>query len=312
MTTVPVAVVIPTLDGGADLRRLLAAIAAQEGRFSPQIVAVDSGSTDGSLDVLRSYGARIVALEPGTFNHGAARNRALETVDAAFAVLVVQDAVPVGARWLEALVTPLMEDASLAGTWARQLPDEAASCLARYYHSRWLGAAAAPRIAGPLTGEELSAMSPAGRHAACAFDNVCSCVRMAVWRREPFPAAPFAEDLEWAVNVMRAGHRLAFIPEAVVRHSHDRPVLYELRRTRLGHARLHSLFGLRTVPSVAALARAVAASVPLHVGLAWREPERRSRALGRALGLAVAWPLGQYLGARDSRLGRAPREVRGV
>jgi len=299
MTAIPVAVVVPTFNGLKDLPGLLQAIGAQRGRFRPEVIAVDSGSTDGTVDLLRSHGVPVVQLEAGAFNHGDARNRALQAVDTPFAVLTVQDAVPVGSDWLEALVAPLVDDGSLAGTWARQRPHEQASRLTRHYHARWCGASAAPRVAGPLTSAALDALSPAERHQACAFDNVCSCIRMAVWREHPFPPAPFAEDIEWAAIVLRAGHRLAFVPEAAVRHSHERPVAYELRRTRLAHARLHRLFGLSTVPSLAALAHAVATSVPLHLRLAWQEPRDRAHAVARALGLAVAWPLGQYLGARD-------------
>ena len=255
---------------------------------------------------------RVLTIAPERFTHGEARNRGLEAVESPFAVLTVQDAVPVGPRWLESLVLPMMADATLAGTWARQLPHESASRLTRHYHARWLGASSTPRVAGPLTSLELDALAPSHRHALCAFDNVCACIRMSVWRDHPFPAAAFAEDIEWASVVLQVGHRLAFVPDAVVRHSHDRPVGYELRRTRLAHARLHRLFGLSTVPSLPSLLGAVARTLPLHIGLASREPRHRARAVARALGLAVAWPLGQYLGARDSRAGRVPTTVRGV
>ncbi|MEO7270644.1 MAG: glycosyltransferase [Vicinamibacterales bacterium] len=307
-----IAVVVPTWNGVTELPRLLEALAAQQGRFRPEVIAVDSGSTDGTLDLLHARGVRVLTLAPQRFNHGDARNRGLAVVETPFAVLTVQDAVPVGPRWLESLVLPLMADATLAGTWARQLPHEGASRITRHYHAGWIGASATPRIAGPLTSLELDAVAPAHRHALCAFDNVCACIRMSVWRDHPFPAAVFAEDLEWASDVLRVGGRLAFVPEAVVRHSHDRSVGYELRRTRLAHARLHRLFGLSTVPSLPSLAGAVARSVPLHIGLAAREPRHRARAMARGLGLAVAWPLGQYLGARDSRAGRVPAAVRGV
>jgi len=65
-----VAVVIPTLNGGRDLAALLDAIAAQEGPFRPVIVAIDSGSTDGTLELLRRSGARILTVASGEFNHG--------------------------------------------------------------------------------------------------------------------------------------------------------------------------------------------------------------------------------------------------
>ena len=114
-----------------------------------------------------------------------------------------------------------------------------------------------PASPGRCRRRSFARLTPDERHLACAFDNVCSCVRMSVWRAHPFPGVPFAEDVEWARDVLLAGHRIAFVPDAVVRHSHDRSVSYELRRTYLAHQRLHALFGLTTIPTAGALVRSV-------------------------------------------------------
>jgi rhamnosyltransferase len=135
---------------------------------------------------------------------------------------------------------------------------------------------------------------------------------MSAWRAHPFPRASFAEDIEWGMDVLLAGYRLAFVPEAVVRHSHERPVSYELRRTYVAHQRLRALFGLATIPSVTALMRAIGSSLPLYVRLAAGEQSQRTRAVARAVGLGVAWPLGQYLGNKSVRDGRELLRVRGV
>ena len=144
------------------------------------------------------------------------------------------------------------------------------------------------------------------------FDNVCSCIRMSVWRGIPFPHTRFAEDLEWGMQVLRAGHRLSFVPAAVVRHSHERSVLYELQRTYVAHQRLRSLFELTTVPTARDLVRAICSTLPTHISIAAGERSRRARALAHAVGLAFAWPLGQYLGAKSVRDGRELLKVRGV
>ena len=310
--TLDVSVVIPTFNAGAQLNRLLDAIAAQDGPYRPVVVAIDSGSTDGTTDLLRARGARVLTISQADFNHGATRNRALEVVTTEFAVMTVQDALPASAAWLHALVSPLSSDGSLAGTWARQQPRPDASRITAYYLSRWAAAQESPRTAGPITREQFAALTPAQRHLACAFDNVCACIRMSVWREHPFATTRIAEDLEWAQTVLQAGHRLAFVPAAAVVHSHDRPAAYELRRTYLVHERLQALFGLTTIPDLGGLARAIAVSLALHVRLAAGEPRGRLRALVRAIQLAVVWPLGQYLGALAARQGRDVMEVRGV
>src|SRR5207248_1743123 len=94
--------------------------------------------------------------------------------------------------------------------------------------------------------------------------------------------------------VVLAGFRIAYAPDAVVIHSHDRPVRYEFARTFALHRKLFELFRLRAIPNVPALILAIGASLLAHV--------KRQRD-GRAIALAFAWPLGQYLGARSAARG---------
>jgi hypothetical protein len=103
-----------------------------------------------------------------------------------------------------------------------------------------------------------------------------------------------------------------YTPDATVWHSHERPVSYELQRTYLVHQRLQHLFGLATVPTVGALVRAVAVTMPAHARMAAADRRERGRALIRGAALAVALPLGQYLGARSAREGRDLLMPRGI
>jgi rhamnosyltransferase len=310
--TARISVVLPTLNAGPVLDGLLAAVSRQDGAFETEVIAIDSGSTDGTVARLREGGVTVIGVPRTTFNHGQTRNQALAHAKGDFAVLMVQDAVPVSRGWLSALVDPLVRDGSIAGTFARQVPAARASRVTAHYLAQWVAARTEPRVIGPLTREAFDRMSPAERHAACAFDNVCSCIRLRVWQDYPFQPTAIAEDLEWARDVLLAGHKLAYVPDAVVEHSHERPVSYELQRTYLVHQRLETLFGLATVPTVRSLIRAVAATVRANARVAAGEPRGRTRAVLRGAALGVALPLGQYLGARAAREGRELLRTHGI
>jgi rhamnosyltransferase len=249
----------------------------------------------------------------------------MEACRAPLVVLLVQDAEPATAAWLASLVEPLLaadgerEDPpsgrSLAGAYCRQIPREDASAVVRAYLSRHMASGPIPRR--QTIGDEaaLAGLSPVERLAVCTFDNVCSCIRREVWLRHPFRPVPIAEDLAWARDVMLAGYDLAYVPEAAVVHSHDRRAGYELRRTYLVHQQLRRLFGLATIPSGARLARGIVVSAAAHVRWTMGGPGgigSKVSALPRALALAVAMPLGQYLGARSADAGREFLRVRDV
>jgi rhamnosyltransferase len=325
MATPLVSVLLLTSNGTDTLPRVLARLRSQAVTFPFELVAVDSGSRDGTVDLLRSHHARLIEVREDEFNHGTTRNVGVDACKAPLVVLLVQDAEPASEDWLARLAEPLMEDGPagrtpagarpLAGTYARQIPRSDASAVVRAYLLRYMATDPAPRrqtIAGQA---EFEALSPSERLAACTFDNVCSCIRREVWERHPFRAIPIAEDLAWARDVMLEGHDLAYVPGAAVVHSHERPARYELRRTYLVHQQLRQLFGLATVPTRGHLARSIAVSAAAHTRWTLGAPGGLSAKLAawpRALALAVALPLGQHLGARSADVGRELLRVRGV
>lgn len=309
--TAPVSVALVTRNGADTLPAVLRALAAQELDAEVELVAVDSGSQDGTLELLAAQVDRVIPIEPAAFDHGATRNLAIGSCRGELVVLLVQDAVPAGPRWLAELVAPFA-DRRVAGSYARQRPRPGAGRLERWNLERWLAAQPEPRLSAVAGRAAFDALSPVARFEACVFDNVCSALRRSVWREIPFRPTAIAEDLAWAREVLLAGHRIAYAPAAVVVHSHHRSLRYELERTRLVHRRLGELFGLRLVPDRRCLTRAVTATLGEHLRVVsdgWgRLPSPPE--LARAIGLAVVWPLGQYLGGRDAA--RRRRSSRGA
>ena len=297
MTNHRVSIVIPTRNGAATLPALLDAIWRQRLPWPVETIAIDSGSTDGTVDILRGKVDHFIPIPAHTFDHGLTRNMGVMQARGDYVVLMVQDAVPTSDRWLEALTMPLAMDERLAGTFARQQPAPDASATTRHYLGRWVAAGERALTQSLTSPQELDEMPPMMRLTRCAFDNVCSCIRRSVWLEHPFRAAPIAEDLQWAHDVLRAGYSLSFVPDAIVEHSHDRSPVYEFNRTRALHRRLFELFQLETIPSVPLLFRSIATSLVSHVWFERASPAR----VPRAAALAIAWPLGQFLGARDER-----------
>ena len=146
MTAPLVSVVIPTFNGGERLLEALKSIADQETDFEYEIVAIDSGSTDGTLPALRSRTNLVVEVDPKSFDHGLTRNAAIRASRGELVALLVQDAVPQNPRWLTELAEPLRRDSRIAGAFCRQLPRPDASPITKHYLSLWVAARCDPRV----------------------------------------------------------------------------------------------------------------------------------------------------------------------
>lgn len=95
-------VVILNWNGEATLRQFLPSVLAHTQLPDVEIVVADNGSTDGSLEYLRTQPVRLIALDS---NYGFAEgyNRAIAQVDAEYTVLLNSD-VEVTAHWLDPML----------------------------------------------------------------------------------------------------------------------------------------------------------------------------------------------------------------
>ena len=207
-----ISVLIPVKDGGSDLRRCLDGIARQEIEGEVEVVVVDSGSADGSPELARSLGAKVLEVESVGFRHGATRNLAAEAARGEILVFTTQDAYAADEHWLERLTVPLRAGDDLAGVYGRQIPHDDALPPERFFLDFLYGPN--PRVQRAAEPSELTLHTT-------LFSNVNSAIRRSLWEQFRFADDLFfAEDQDWSRRVLLAGYAIRYEPEAAVRHSH--------------------------------------------------------------------------------------------
>ena len=124
MTALPrVSILLVTKNGAGYLAEVLDGIGRQRGGFQlEEIIAVDSGSRDGSVEILRKAGARVLTIPAAAFGHGKTRNLAASHACGDYLVFLTQDATPATADWLENLLAPLVADPLVVGAYSRHTP----------------------------------------------------------------------------------------------------------------------------------------------------------------------------------------------
>jgi rhamnosyltransferase len=291
-----VSVALLTKNGGARLAECVAALLAQDCADAFEILAIDSGSRDGSAELLRAQPrVRVVSIEPGDFQHGRTRNEAMRATTGELVAFLTQDAIP-EPDWLRNLVAFMDAHQHIAGAFGHQLPHRDADALEAFE----VGGHFESFRGGPREFRRLE--GPAGDDARARqhfFSNVSSIIRRSAWEATPFPEVEFGEDQSWALAVQSAGGATGYAMEAVVRHSHAYDTLTLLRR-RYDEARfMKRQFGYALMPTLGQ----ATATARLHARL-FREhlaPLPRGRSAGARLhALARAWAsaLGRYAGTR--------------
>ncbi|MEA2115042.1 MAG: glycosyltransferase, partial [Thermodesulfobacteriota bacterium] len=97
-----VSVILPTWNGAQWLEAVLSGL-EQQTLVPDEIIVVDSGSTDGTLDIVRRHGIRLVEIAQQDFDHGGTRTMAAGLAAGDILVFMTQDAVPAGRDALEQL-----------------------------------------------------------------------------------------------------------------------------------------------------------------------------------------------------------------
>jgi rhamnosyltransferase len=297
---VRISLVIPTLNAGPLLDDVLAGIQRLEGTVFDEMLAIDSGSKDGTIERLQRAGFRIASIQKSDFDHGSTRDRGIAMTTGDIVVLMVQDATPQSSDWLQKMVEPFA-DPQVAGVWCRQIPRPGCQPVLDRRIRGWPGWGEGVTVKKLPPGKKLAELAPFDQLMLCAFDNVASAMRRSVWERFKLGPRRFGEDIYFGKRVIDAGLAIAHQGGTCVMHSHDRSAWAEGKRTFCDHRNLNSLFGLVGIPTREAVESAIKHATPEHcdyVRSLKLPPEQEAKAL-RWTEEYVKWQCwGQFLGAK--------------
>jgi rhamnosyltransferase len=203
-----VSIVIPNKDEGEMLRSCLTQIFRQEVPFPFEVIIVDSGSGEETLNIIRQFPVRLHAIPPASFNHGLTRDLGASLARGEHLVFLNGDAIPCSEKWLIGLIEPLLVSDEYAAVQGGAEECERTrrffwnSCGSSFYFTRlserWIA-----------------------RYDGIGFSTVNAAMRKQVWQELPFGEAPIMEDKKWQKAAVARGYKILYRSEAKVMHSHD-------------------------------------------------------------------------------------------
>lgn len=274
-----VSIVIPTLNAGPEFQLLLRKLRLQKAVREVEIVVVDSGSTDNTVQWARQAGCKVVCILPAEFSHSYARNRGADEASGDHLLFMVQDAYPIGDNWLHGMLRYLWDHvdqkvvAASCAEYSRSDSDMMYDAMVNT-HYRFLGCLAYDRI-GEYQGDDHIALRSQGQ----LSDVSCLIARERFMQYRY--RGDYAEDLDLGIRLIKDGYRVAMLASVKVIHSHNRPAYYYLKRTFVDVIFLVGLFDDFTYPRCESAQGLIAGvvSVAAHLTEWLCELERPARAL---------------------------------
>ena len=234
-----VSVVIPTLNAGPVFNDVLEAVAGQRTPWPFEILVIDSGSTDSTLETVKRFpNVRLHEIDKKDFNHGATRNLGAELTSGEFIAYLTHDAMPVNDRWLYNMVTSIERFPAAAGAFGKHYAWPDASPFTKRdmkQHFELFGTL--PLALSKETNKtRWEKQEDSWMQVLHFYSDNNSCFRRSVWEKIPYREVAFGEDQLWAWDIINAGYEKVYAPQAIVYHSHDYDEAETYERSRIESA----------------------------------------------------------------------------
>ena len=203
MTRKPVcSIIIRAFNEELHVRRLLKGISEQNIK-DLQIILVDSGSTDHTIDEAREFPVEVVNIPPHEFTFGHALNVGIDRARADLIVMASAHVYPVYPDWLETLLAPFKEK-GVGLTYGKQRGSESTHFSELQIFQQW------------YQDRSISQQT----HPFC--NNANAAIRRSLWQLHPYDETlPGLEDLAWGKWAQENGCNIHYVAEAEVIHVHN-------------------------------------------------------------------------------------------
>ena len=224
-----VSIVIPTFNAGDEFYWLLRKLRQQEGFGDLQIIVVDSGSTDDTVELARDADCVVIEIPQKDFSHSYSRNLGAESAKGDYLLFIVQDAYPIGDRWLYGMLSYVRDHADDGVTavscaeFCRGDSDVMYDCNVDT-HYRFLGCLEYDSI-GEYRADDHMSLRSEGQ-----LSDISCLIPRKVFEKYRY-MGDYAEDLDLGIRLIRNNNKIAMLASVKTIHSHNRPSYYYLKRS---------------------------------------------------------------------------------
>lgn len=180
--------------------------------LKPRVMVFNSSSNDGTVEEAERLGAEIYILPRKHMNAGHSREITRRQMDTDIFVAMTPDAYAIDENMLEKLVRPIVEGKA-AVSYARQIPHDDATPIAKF--ARMFNYPEQSQIRGIEDADKYGSYLPFCSDTCAAYSN------KALNDIGGFRWVIGAEDAIATSMLLRKGYKVAYVAEAVVKHSHN-------------------------------------------------------------------------------------------
>lgn len=168
-----------------------------------EVILVDSGSTDGTIEIAEEYGVdEIVYIDPEDFSFGRALNYGCEAANGDFCVIASAHVYPKRDDWVERLLGNFDDDIALV--YGKQRGNEVTTFSENQIFKQW------------FPEDDIERQN----HPFC--NNANAAIRRELWKEYPYDEQlPGLEDVDWAKRVQKDGYDISYASDAEIIHVHD-------------------------------------------------------------------------------------------
>lgn len=187
-----------------------------------EVIIIDSGSQDHTLDIAKRYPVKIVEILAKEFCHGRTRNLGVQIAAGEIMVFLNADASPMNKDWLKTLVTHFKNGEKIIGVYSRTYPRRNCNPLdARSILTDSYLFDENKKIKYINSFSRYSQMTAEEKRKLVSFHTISCAIDRNILLKNPFADIAFGEDLEWSKRILENGFKIVYEPGSEVMHSHN-------------------------------------------------------------------------------------------
>jgi len=217
-----ISVIIPTYNAENNIYNLLEGL-KQQSLIPFEIIIVDSQSDDKTLHIAKFFKVKIFKVRKEEFNHGGTRTLAAKLAKGDILIYLSQDVLLYDTNTINNIVSPFIKNEHIGAAFGRQIPYCNTNIFGKFL--RYFNYPDEPYIREYKDKEKYGIK-------VTFLSNSFAAYRKKVLEKIGYfkDDVILDEDMYAGAKILKAGYKIAYVPEAKVYHSHSYTVWQEFKR----------------------------------------------------------------------------------